>query len=121
MKGFPRRGSDLRRHDPSGFPRRHRLNEGLPQKGKRYPFASRLQSAPPSLNEGLPQKGKRSAPPGRIPARLGSLNEGLPQKGKRCMPADMAIIDDPASMKGFPRRGSDPSASPREAAHLMPQ
>ena len=23
------------------------------------------------------------------------------------MPADMAIIDDPASMKGFPRRGSD--------------
>ena len=41
MKGFPRRGSDLRR--PPGYcPGRPCLNEGLPQKGKRLEYDMQL-------------------------------------------------------------------------------
>ena len=36
-----------------------RLNEGLPQKGKRSPPAATRSRPSPGLNEGLPQKGKR--------------------------------------------------------------
>ena len=41
-----------------------------------------------------------------------SLNEGLPQKGKRFMLLGVVSRTIRASMKGFPRRGSDPSAQP---------
>ena len=50
MRAPPRPGS------PSA-----RLNEGLPQKGKRCPSRTACASAPSRLNEGLPQKGKRYA------------------------------------------------------------
>ena len=82
MKGFPRRGSD-----------------GLTFAN----FATQWTG----LNEGLPQKGKRFPLPGAGGADEPRLNEGLPQKGKRCgrVAVPVAVCD--ASMKGFPRRGSD--------------
>ena len=39
------------------------------------------------------------------------LNEGLPQKGKRYDRSPYGDRPRRASMKGFPRRGSDPSRS----------
>ena len=64
------------------------------------------------LNEGLPQKGKRFLRAGVPRSRRQGLNEGLPQKGKRC-PAGRQHRRPPplASMKGFPRRGSDMRAA----------
>ena len=59
------------------------------------------------LNEGLPQKGKRWASGSGWASPPASLNEGLPQKGKRWAVRPLAGQRVPASMKGFPRRGSD--------------
>ena len=61
------------------------------------------------LNEGLPQKGKRCLLVLAVAVwgAAAGLNEGLPQKGKRfhvLRPAGGRVR---ASMKGFPRRGSD--------------
>ena len=57
MKGFPRRGSDIETSDEETSVAG--LNEGLPQKGKRYRWPSHGRVPLPRLNEGLPQKGKR--------------------------------------------------------------
>ncbi len=59
MKGFPRRGSDLLTLEVGGI--EIRLNEGLPQKGKRSGGRCRCRARSRRLNEGLPQKGKRWA------------------------------------------------------------
>ena len=106
MKGFPRRGSNLHCCRIQTHPQC--LNEGLPQKGKQSGIRVILISSWRSLNEGLPQKGKQwPAGPRRRCCRDG-LNEGLPQKGKQCAAAfPNPVLSRWASMKGFPRRGSN--------------
>ena len=42
---------------------------------------------------------------------MACLNEGLPQKGKRLQRPGSSEILERASMKGFPRRGSDAATS----------
>ena len=57
MKGFPRRGSDRRR---SGRRRRRAsyLNEGLPQKGKRYGDGLLgVDAGEPTSMKGFPRRG----------------------------------------------------------------
>ena len=136
MKGFPRRGSDRIRRRASGRGAGG-LNEGLPQKGKRYLGFGNIGSAIDAsmkgfprrgsdlvglhhgvfvrgLNEGLPQKGKRYPRKTRARKCAMRLNEGLPQKGKRLHPpAHVPGGLESASMKGFPRRGSDPGRTSR--------
>ena len=115
MKGFPRRGSDQAALEKNGATL-DRLNEGLPQKGKRSPGSGRSSSLSAGLNEGLPQKGKRWPACSPAPVAVTCLNEGLPQKGKRCVGHPRyQTVRSLASMKGFPRRGSD---TPLEAVRF---
>ena len=59
------------------------------------------------LNEGLPQKGKQSCADEPLHIASFGLNEGLPQKGKQYRRQDARVGGPLASMKGFPRRGSN--------------
>ena len=60
------------------------------------------------LNEGLPQKGKRSDGrlPGPVPVRGASM-KGFPRRGSDALRVLPVPAHPHASMKGFPRRGSD--------------
>ena len=60
MKGFPRRGSDLGPpHQRLGS--RPRLNEGLPQKGKRSSVVEPAGEGPVASMKGFPRRGSDQA------------------------------------------------------------
>ena len=59
------------------------------------------------LNEGLPQKGKRSGPGGRVADDAAASMKGFPRRGSDGHEPAVLTGRDNASMKGFPRRGSD--------------
>ena len=97
MKGFPRRGSDSSTTFTADI--MERLNEGLPQKGKRSAGVDRHQMARMASMKGFPRRGSdaRAAVPTRLTITY-------------------------ASMKGFPRRGSDTGdGSRRSPSPTRPQ
>ena len=61
--------------------------------------------------------GPRRSPTGRSPG----LNEGLPQKGKQYDAHHAATLPHIASMKGFPRRGSNGEGGTRQKTYYGPQ
>ena len=66
-----------------------RLNEGLPQKGKRSGGPGDAADGAPASMKGFPRRGSDRMV--GMPAQTAaSLNEGLPQKGKRFFPSDTA-------------------------------
>ena len=61
-----------------------RLNEGLPQKGKRLSQCGQVSQCGQASMKGFPRRGSDFHPAYREKAGCTvSLNEGLPQKGKR--------------------------------------
>ena len=83
MKGFPRRGSDRILRQGNQNPQ-IRLNEGLPQKGKRsLALAEQAYWRTGASMKGFPRRGSDGRCGGGRPAPGSGLNEGLPQKGKR--------------------------------------
>ena len=111
MKGFPRRGSN--NNKPVGILHIDEASmKGFPRRGSNS-RARRLRACRRRLNEGLPQKGKQCGSPTSSRKSPSGLNEGLPQKGKQ-FEAEPARPGLPpiASMKGFPRRGSNSHRGP---------
>ena len=105
MKGFPRRGSDFN-HRPADEQAVQASMKGFPRRGSdgATPHSRRQHCR---LNEGLPQKGKRCMPADMAIIDDPASMKGFPRRGSDVDGGAGADSPCPASMKGFPRRGSD--------------